>query len=448
MVIKMKKNLKILSLIFLMQLLCGWSWKDIDNTNNINKSTCSYKAQNESGAFIPAFYLEKNENSLSVTYIINNVETTKTIVTNKSTSMQLHDLVIERHVDGFGDGNVGTRYINWGDYLAKDKTLCPNTIYVKQTDNVIGGVGIFDPTNYLYFYNYNDSSANLVYKKQTNGQNSDGSDSNPEIIYDQNVDKAQNEDNKCVYRDNYNNVIGLNIMNNNLQGQIYLLFGNERNESISLNKSNWLDENKSSCPDYFYYTASKNYAASSDFEKLKEFAQEDKEKYNAVNSSILTISTKAPVDYREHNDPTYEENFGNNFQFNEELGDAENVKNPDTVEGMDICSQNGVRHVLHIFGYLVFALKIAVPLLLVIMGSMDFAKALVDSDDKAMKDALAKLIKRIIAGIIIFFLPTIFNFLLGLIDGVSENQTNFTGCSNCLFTPFDGNCSYTKLGEN
>ncbi len=134
------------------------------------------------------------------------------------------------------------------------------------------------------------------------------------------------------------------------------------------------------------------------------------------------------------------------YRKDENVGDANNVL-IGNVSGMDVCSQNGVKNVLHVIGYLIFAVKIAVPLLLVVMGSIDFAQALTASDDKAMKDATAKLIKRVIAGIIVFFIPTILNFGLGLVDGISDNQTNFTGCSSCLFTPFDGNCTYTKIGE-
>ena len=137
------------------------------------------------------------------------------------------------------------------------------------------------------------------------------------------------------------------------------------------------------------------------------------------------------------------------YALQEQFGNAGNVTIPDkgTIEGIDVCSENGVKLTLHVVGYILFAAKLLVPLLLIIFGSIDFGKALMDSDDKAIKDASGKLIKRIIAGVVIFFLPTIFNFTFSLIDDAVNNQNSFDQCSKCLFTPFSGECSYTKIGQ-
>ncbi len=136
---------------------------------------------------------------------------------------------------------------------------------------------------------------------------------------------------------------------------------------------------------------------------------------------------------------------GDGSTLKEEFGNADDVSY-NNVEGMNFCSEDSVKMTLNIIGYVVFSLKMIVPLLLIIMGSLDFSKALISSDDKAIKDALGKLIRRIIAGIIVFFIPTILNYAFSLINEVSNNQANFTQCSSCLFTPFNG-CSYKKLGE-
>lgn len=129
----------------------------------------------------------------------------------------------------------------------------------------------------------------------------------------------------------------------------------------------------------------------------------------------------------------------------EEMGDASSVTYGN-VEGLNFCDENGVKMTLNIIGYVVFAAKIIVPLLLIIMGTIDFTKALTSSDDKAVKDAFGKLVRRVIAGVIVFFIPTIFNFAFSLIDEMNE-QSEFSQCSSCLFTPFNGGCSYTKLGR-
>ena len=156
-------------------------------------------------------------------------------------------------------------------------------------------------------------------------------------------------------------------------------------------------------------------------------------------------STYNNVEYGDITELTTDKCVRPSGQYVEEFGNADDVSYND-VEGMNFCSEDGVKMTLNIIGYVVFSLKMIVPLLLIIMGSLDFSKALISSDDKAIKDALGKLIRRIIAGIIVFFIPTILNYAFSLINEVSNNQANFTECSSCLFTPFNG-CSYKKLGE-
>ena len=105
------------------------------------------------------------------------------------------------------------------------------------------------------------------------------------------------------------------------------------------------------------------------------------------------------------------------------------------------CEESGVLTTFQIVGYLLFVAKIVVPLLLIILGSIDFAKATISSDDKAPKEALISLIRRILIAVIVFFIPTILNFLLSLVYGAQDafNDDSFEGCSDCLFDPF-GDC--------
>ena len=69
-------------------------------------------------------------------------------------------------------------------------------------------------------------------------------------------------------------------------------------------------------------------------------------------------------------------------------------------------------------GYGLFALKILVPLIIIIFGIVDFAKAIASSDDKAIKKSSLSLFKRLIVGICIFFIPTIVKVVFDLIDYV------------------------------
>lgn len=56
-------------------------------------------------------------------------------------------------------------------------------------------------------------------------------------------------------------------------------------------------------------------------------------------------------------------------------------------------------------------IKIVAPILVVVLGSVDFAGALLKDDKDALSKALGKFVKRLIVAIALFFIPTILNFL-------------------------------------
>ena len=57
-------------------------------------------------------------------------------------------------------------------------------------------------------------------------------------------------------------------------------------------------------------------------------------------------------------------------------------------------------------------IRIAVPILIIILGSLDFGKAILADDQKAFNKAGSTFIKRIIAAILVFFAPTIIMYLI------------------------------------
>lgn len=103
----------------------------------------------------------------------------------------------------------------------------------------------------------------------------------------------------------------------------------------------------------------------------------------------------------------------------------------------DFCGEDGVLKTFQIVGYLITIIKILVPLLLIIFGAIDFGKAVVASDDKAISKAAQMLVIRAAGGIIIFFIPTIINFAVNLISSWSDVESEFSNCSTCLFKTSD-----------
>lgn len=105
--------------------------------------------------------------------------------------------------------------------------------------------------------------------------------------------------------------------------------------------------------------------------------------------------------------------------------------------GFDFCAEDGVLKTFQIVGYFVTIIKILVPLLLLIFGSIDFGKAVLAGDDKGIQAASKMLVTRAIGGIIIFFIPTIVNFVTTMISNWSTVESSFVNCTTCLKSASD-----------
>ncbi len=80
-------------------------------------------------------------------------------------------------------------------------------------------------------------------------------------------------------------------------------------------------------------------------------------------------------------------------------------------------------------------IQIGIPIILIVMGSIDLGKAVLSSDDKEIKAATGKLIKRAIAAVAVFFVSTIVSLLMGMF-GTSGTGVEGTGnWSDCWNNP-------------
>lgn len=80
---------------------------------------------------------------------------------------------------------------------------------------------------------------------------------------------------------------------------------------------------------------------------------------------------------------------------------------------LDNCG--GLGEVVKVVKGLFDIIKIAVPIILLIMGAIDLAKAVLASDDKEIKAATSKLTKRAIAAVAVFFSVTIVDVVMGIV---------------------------------
>lgn len=96
-----------------------------------------------------------------------------------------------------------------------------------------------------------------------------------------------------------------------------------------------------------------------------------------------------------------------------------------------------------IVGKVMRILRIVIPLIIIVLGSIDLAKAVVSSDDKAISKSAKSLLIRLAIGVAIFFVPTIINVIFSTIEVFTDEENNdYTVCFNCISNP--SNCKESK----
>lgn len=70
----------------------------------------------------------------------------------------------------------------------------------------------------------------------------------------------------------------------------------------------------------------------------------------------------------------------------------------------------------YLLSQLMLYIKIIVPILIIVLGSIDLFKAVISSNEDEMKKAQKKFVKRIIAGVCVFFIPAFVNLLMNVLN--------------------------------
>ncbi len=112
---------------------------------------------------------------------------------------------------------------------------------------------------------------------------------------------------------------------------------------------------------------------------------------------------------------------------------------------INFCKKTG--GVWKLVGYVLMILKIAIPIILIILGTIDIAKAVIASKDDEITKATTKFFKRIVAAVVIFFIPTIVGLIFDLITvgWTKEVKDDYAICKTCVVTP--GKCSIDDEGR-
>ena len=96
----------------------------------------------------------------------------------------------------------------------------------------------------------------------------------------------------------------------------------------------------------------------------------------------------------------------------------------------DICKNPNSLKVFKFIGNLLKVAFIVVPILLIVLGSIDFMKAVVAGKEDDIKKAQSVFVKRIIAAVIVFLIPLIVNIIMGILPGADGSN-----CLTCVLNP-------------
>lgn len=93
----------------------------------------------------------------------------------------------------------------------------------------------------------------------------------------------------------------------------------------------------------------------------------------------------------------------------------------------------GLKSTFKFIGEIVRLAKIIIPLVIIAFGMMDLFKAVVGSKDGEITKSLKALVFRLVAGVCVFFLPTIVEFVFSWVDGwTNDYENSYQECATCI----------------
>lgn len=81
--------------------------------------------------------------------------------------------------------------------------------------------------------------------------------------------------------------------------------------------------------------------------------------------------------------------------------------------------------------------QIVVPVILVLLGMIDFAKGVMSQKEDEIKKGQQTFIKRLVMGAIVFFVVALVKILVGVVGDNTTNKENIISCIDCFI---NNNC--------
>ena len=94
---------------------------------------------------------------------------------------------------------------------------------------------------------------------------------------------------------------------------------------------------------------------------------------------------------------------------------------------------NTTKPIWGLLGIAVVAIKIAIPIVLIVFGMLDMGKAVTSGKDDEIKKQLMAFMRRAIAAVLVFFVPTIVGMIMNMVnDAVTNGIEGNCGWAQCI----------------
>ena len=98
------------------------------------------------------------------------------------------------------------------------------------------------------------------------------------------------------------------------------------------------------------------------------------------------------------------------------------------------------KEILKFVGWALTIVKVSIPFIIIAYGILDLGKAVTASKEEEIKTAAKRLLFRAIAGICIFFVPSLVLWLFGTVNEFTQATEGggFSVCEQALLRPWGG----------
>lgn len=144
-----------------------------------------------------------------------------------------------------------------------------------------------------------------------------------------------------------------------------------------------------------------------------------------------TVVSKDPSANKAQKDKAQEQAENTNKNIEEIISNMQNSTNismPNDNPVQNTCEGLIDEDLKRVIDIALNAVRIVVPILLIVLIAVDFGQVVISNDKEAMPKAISKAIKRGIAAIVIFFIP----FLVDLIIDWLNTYSGINGAANCI----------------